>query len=471
MSADTALSVSKLSLSVAPSGQIHLDPEPQTPESAPAYAMAAPLAQRLRKAHAAGPGSLLLHLGTTELTTPLPPDFGFFRELCRRFLTALCATPDLEEQRARVTVPPPADLGELAGTAPPMRGAEYLDGELLGRLWDELLATVRAELLAATGSVQEYLAGKNRLWNLVGRVCFHLVENKRNPEVPFAFLATYASRLSGQAQVAHLPLGKALAEYSEGVKKDKGALLALLSPVQKAASRSPFVRKLVDSGELFQPLGFTPAEAYAFLKDVPALEESGVVVRVPDFWQARKPPRPQVSVTIGKNAAATLSADALLDFSISLTVDGQPISDAEWQEILRGLYRGTVPARTVAAPVGVVSSVVVFDPPVEPARREWFIRGTETDKVGMPRPAAHILHPAAGSLVDGMALADDPAFRIRFEASPALPGLSWRLDGERIGRGAHLAWTPVAGLHTLELLAADDRVLDTVTFAVRAPLP
>ncbi|HND23211.1 MAG TPA: transglycosylase domain-containing protein [Rhodocyclaceae bacterium] len=144
---------------------------------------------------------------------------------------------------------------------------------------------------------------------------------------------------------------------------------------------------------------------------------------------------------------------------------------AAWQEILRGLYRGTVPARTVAAPVGVVSSVVVFDPPVEPARREWFIRGTETDKVGMPRPAAHILHPAAGSLVDGMALADDPAFRIRFEASPALPGLSWRLDGERIGRGAHLAWTPVAGLHTLELLAADDRVLDTVTFAVRAPLP
>ena len=43
-----------------------------------------------------------------------------------------------------------------------------------------------------------------------------------------------------------LSLGKALAEYSEGVKKDKGALLALLAPVQKAASKSPFVRKLVD---------------------------------------------------------------------------------------------------------------------------------------------------------------------------------------------------------------------------------
>ncbi|HRI53329.1 MAG TPA: DEAD/DEAH box helicase [Pseudomonadota bacterium] len=328
------LSDSGLSLFVTPTGQLQL-----TPESAPGAAESVlnpQLAQRLRKAHAAGLGEFLLHLGTTELATTLPPDFAFFRELCRRFLTALCATPDLEEQRARVTVPLPADLGDLAGTAPPMRGAEYLDGELLGRLWDELLATVRAELAAATGSVQEYLAGKNRLWNLVGRVCFHLVENKRNPEVPFAFLATYASRLSGQAQVAHLPLGKALAEYSEGVKKDKGALLALLAPVQKAASKSPFVRKLVDSGELFQPLGFTPAEAYAFLKDVPALEESGVVVRVPDFWQARKPPRPQVSVTIGKNAAATLSADALLDFSISLTVDGQPISDAEWQEILRG---------------------------------------------------------------------------------------------------------------------------------------
>ncbi len=334
MSVAVDLSDSGLSVSVTPTGQIHLIPE--SAPGAPEFAMTPQLAQRLRKAHAAGPGAFLLHLGTTELATTLPPDFGFFRELCRRFLTALCATPDLEEQRARVTVPPPADLDELAGAAPPMRGAEYLSAALLGGLWDELLVTVRAELLASAGSVQEYLASKNRLWNLVGRVCFHLVENKRNPEVPFAFLATYASRLSGQAQVAHLPLGQALAEYSEGVKKDQGALLLLLSPVQKAASKSPFLRKLVDSGELFQPLGFTAAEAYAFLKDVPAFEESGVIVRVPDFWQARKPPRPQVSVTVGKNPAAILSADALLDFSISLTVDGQTISAAEWQQILRG---------------------------------------------------------------------------------------------------------------------------------------
>jgi non-specific serine/threonine protein kinase len=331
MSAVAALSVSELSLSITPGGQIHLTPESLS--GAPEYSLSPQLAQRLRKAHAAGPGAFLLHLGTAELSTALPPDFGFFRELCRRFLAALCATADLEELRARVTVPPPADLGALASTAPPLRGAEYLNAELLGRLWNDLLEVVRAELAAYAGSVKEYLAGKNPLWNLVGRVCFHLVENKRNPELPFAFLATYASRLSGQTQVAHLPLGKALAEYSEA--SDKRALLALLSPVQKAASNSPLIRKLVDSGELFQPLGFTAAEAYAFLKDVPAIEDSGVIVRVPDFWQARKPPRPQVSVTVGKNPAATLGAEALLDFSVSLTLDGETLSAAEWQQILR----------------------------------------------------------------------------------------------------------------------------------------
>ena len=63
------------------------------------------------------------------------------------------------------------------------------------------------------GGAQAYLRAMNPIWNLVGRVSFHLAENKRDPDNPFAFLATYSSRVSKQARLQYLPLGRALEEY------------------------------------------------------------------------------------------------------------------------------------------------------------------------------------------------------------------------------------------------------------------
>ena len=48
--------------------------------------------------------------------------------------------------------------------------------------------------------MQAYLSDLNPQWRLVGRVTFHLAENKRDPEHPFAFLATYIPRLSAQGR-------------------------------------------------------------------------------------------------------------------------------------------------------------------------------------------------------------------------------------------------------------------------------
>ncbi len=67
-----------------------------------------------------------------------------------------------------------------------------------------------------------YLKSCNPVWNAVGRVTFHLAENKRNPAYPFAFLATYTHRISEQGKVQHLPLGRALEEYA-GAKNRAGA--------------------------------------------------------------------------------------------------------------------------------------------------------------------------------------------------------------------------------------------------------
>ena len=290
--------------------------------------------RRVAAAFAESAARGLLHLGTRELNAALPPAGAWWRELARRFLTQLCHTAGLEQAQALAALPPPAeaDLAALAETAPPMRGGEYLNAEVLARLWRSLDDLVRVEIGKHPEGAGAWLKASHPLWRMVGRVTFHLAENKRHPTHPFAFMASYASRISSQSRVQHLPLGRALQEYAGA--GNKPALLNLLSPVQKAAEKSGFVRELVDSSRIFKALPWTPAEAYRFLKDAPACEEAGVVVRLPDWWKGGRPPRPRVSVRVGEGRGAGLGADTLLDFSVQRTLDGEPLTEAEWESLL-----------------------------------------------------------------------------------------------------------------------------------------
>jgi non-specific serine/threonine protein kinase len=72
------------------------------------------------------------------------------------------------------------------------------------------------------------------------------------------------------------------------------------------------------------------------LGDVAELEHAGVVVRMPANWRAGRPPRPQVTATVGAQAPSALGADALLDFRVEVTLDGQRLTQAEVKEILAG---------------------------------------------------------------------------------------------------------------------------------------
>jgi superfamily II DNA or RNA helicase len=317
-------------LALSPSGRLRLAGIPSEVD------LPVAAARHISEAFARGEGFGLLHLGLRELRTQLPPDLAFFRELARNFLTAVCAKRDLEETREQVGIALPIEeLQRFAASAPPMVGSEYLDLAVVERLWNDLGDTLTTELRAWKGTVQEYLHQHDAVWNLVGRVCFHLAENKRDAEHPFAFLATHASRVSANAKVQHFPLGQAV--RASGAKANRPALLSLLVPVERAARQSTFLRELVESGELFQPLAWTPKEAHRFLQEVPVLEASGVVVRVPDWWRGRHAARPQVAVRVGQTAPSTLGLDAMLDFSIDVTLDGETLTEAE----LRALRAST----------------------------------------------------------------------------------------------------------------------------------
>jgi non-specific serine/threonine protein kinase len=212
-----------------------------------------------------------------------------------RYVTAFCTQPEGETRSTKThnPSPPDAELASMALAAPPMTGAEYLTASVLQSLWQELDIAFGLELSESKCGVQEFLKRCNAAWNLVGRVHFNLAENRRDDAAPFAFLATYTTRLSAHAKAQHLPLGQALGEYAGGANKDR--LLSLLLPVQRASASCSWLKAMVDAGEIFHPLQWRPSEAMQLLRDVPQLESAGVVVRMPATWQANRPPRPQVT--------------------------------------------------------------------------------------------------------------------------------------------------------------------------------
>jgi non-specific serine/threonine protein kinase len=292
------------------------------------------LAQRLGDAFVRGPGHGLLQLGAGEVGTALPAAFSYWREFGARYVTALCTQPEAEASPEDAHVPPPPDpeLRWLALGAPAMTGAEYLTAAVLHALWQEMDVAFRLELSEARCAIQEFLKRRNPAWNLIGRVHFNLAENRKDEEAPFAFLATYTTRLSAHAKAQHLPLGQALGEYAGAA--NKGRLLSLLLPVQRAAESCPWLKAMVDTGEVFHPLRWKPNEALQLLRDVPQLESAGVVVRMPVTWRANRPPRPQVTARVGGSKPSGLGKDALLDFRVEITLDGETLTAAEIRELL-----------------------------------------------------------------------------------------------------------------------------------------
>lgn len=261
-----------------------------------------------------------------------PPEFLFWREFADAYLVALAHSPLLADGSIATEIPPPPDFFfNLTLRIPAMRGAEYASPNLFAALWRELDTLALAEARAA-GGVKPWLGRIRPALHLLGKVTFHLAENKKSPQTPFAFMATYTHRLSAAEKPVHLPLGRALQEYAGA--KNQAALRSLLEPVQRAAERSPWTRELLESRRIFQPQAWSPSHAHAFLREVPVLEDSGIITRIPNWWKNGRGTRPQVSVKIGDSKGAGLGLDNLLSFSLETTLGGEQLTPEEWQKLM-----------------------------------------------------------------------------------------------------------------------------------------
>ncbi len=314
---------------MSPAGHLYLYSGTETEEGVSLGA-----AEHIQGLFADGNDRGLLRLGISSISEVLPPSLAFWQHYAKIFMTHVCKLSGfdtLSSETLKRISPPTAEFEDFLEKAPFMRGGEYLNLDRMTDLWGSLSQALVQELSSYKGHLQDYLAAFNPSWNNVGRVCFHLAENKSDLDSPFAFLATYTTRLSGEKDVKHLPLGRALREY-EG---DSTQLLSLLLPVQRAAEKSSFIKHLVDTGSIFQPLSWTAREAYQFLKALLLIEEAGVIVRVPNWWNAKKPPRPQITISVGNAKASAVGLDALLDFDVGFSLpQGERLTTQELESIL-----------------------------------------------------------------------------------------------------------------------------------------
>jgi len=218
---------------LTPHGSLRLD---QTEDE---FSLEDGLAERLEKSFTRGSGHGLLQLGAGEAGSNLPPSLAWWRDFAMRFIADLCALGETVQvaERHDLSAPAASELAALIDEAPPMQGGEYLQPHVLNGLWQAMERGLGIELSESELPLQDFLKSRDSRWRLVGRVHFNLAENRRDPDFPFAFMATYTSGLSAIGALRHLPLAKRYETTRASGTKPNSCNSCI--PCSKRARRAP----------------------------------------------------------------------------------------------------------------------------------------------------------------------------------------------------------------------------------------
>lgn len=271
----------------------------------------------------------LLFLGFSEQSLSTSDSLRYLRIVASSYVKKLVESPDLPLLREKIAVElEEVERNHLLESAPYLNGSEHLNQEWIEQVWVKLNHTYSTIIFRYKGSVEQFITSMNPNVHLVGRVFFHLVESNKE-DYPFAFMATYAAEVSQEGKSKHLPLKNALVEYGKNSRK----LLELLSTVNGASEKSEFIAELVESGEIFHPIGLSADEAFTFLKEIPIYEEAGILCRIPKWWK-HKSNALKLSVSVGNKTPSRLNLDALVDFNAELFLAGEAIEVNELRKLL-----------------------------------------------------------------------------------------------------------------------------------------
>lgn len=318
---------SQLEVVVLSGGSIELE---WTTSSEPINKNKQALQRQIHKTFQKNVALALISLGFSDESIALSASLEFWRFFARTFTKKLIQTPDLEKIRDQVKIElSKKEIENLLRSSPFMVGSEYVDEDLLRFLWARLNKELQKEIKEYNGKVAELIKSYEPEIHLLGRVYFHLVENANSAEYPFAFLATYSTRLANESKEKHIPLKFALKEYAHSHQD----MLELLTTIETAAKKSTLIHDLLESGEIFHPLRWKAEEALTFLREIKIYEESGILCRIPNWWRGSSAGI-QVSIKVGNSTPKRVGMESLLTFDATLLLGDQVITQSEAQKIL-----------------------------------------------------------------------------------------------------------------------------------------
>ncbi|MHA6482859.1 DEAD/DEAH box helicase [Paenibacillus sp. strain BS8-2] len=312
-----------------PDGQYELDWQEELQQTETEDAGRTHLAE-LYKLFRSDSEAFLLELALKWQNETLSESLRFLQRIGTVFVKGMARHPELEGQRGAAVLPlEEEDVREWLADAPFLIGAQFLNHSFIEELWSSLHRAFEASVSRHNGSMAQWFADSGTTFQPAGRVYFHLVESKEGSEFPFSFMSTYAAEQQVAGKTRHLPLKQALVEYGENSSK----LLELLATVHRAAEQSELISDLVESGDIFYPIGLSSEEAYVFLREVSLYEDAGVLCRIPKWWRSKSNSL-KVNVSVGEKQPSRLGTDALLSFDADLWLGDEAVSAAELRQLL-----------------------------------------------------------------------------------------------------------------------------------------
>ena len=299
-----------------------------------------------------------------------------------------------------------------------------------------------------------------RTLELVGDVAFH----QRLRALGFATLdrapEDYGFGLAlGGGEVTLLDLTNAYRALANGGR---------WSPVRmRAADPEPESRPVIDARAAFivGDILADPAAragtfglASALATPYAASVKTGTSKDMRDNWTVGYTRRYTVGVWVGNFSGAAMH-----------DVTGVTGAGPVWRDVMDYAMQGEAPV-PAPAPEGVVRVTARFGG-LQPDRDEWFIAGTQVERVvrvASPAGQAHLESPADGAI---FALDPDiPASRQRIVLRARGVGEGDRFvlpDGHAVAADEPYLWDPAHGRQAITLVAADGRVLDRASIEVR----
>ncbi|MCL2796816.1 MAG: hypothetical protein FWD58_02010 [Firmicutes bacterium] len=150
----------------------------------------------------------LFYFGFKPFDDDVSAGVRFLHGLSERMIGLIAKRGDIEFLRENAELGFSDDeLSKMVRAAPFAPGMEYITKAWLRETFSRLGEVFKIDIAAYSGTVAQFLTEQKSDLTVMGRVFFHLVENK-NDEMPFAFLATYSTP-SDTRKINHVPLKNA----------------------------------------------------------------------------------------------------------------------------------------------------------------------------------------------------------------------------------------------------------------------